>query len=46
MFTLVNRLRQVNTEIAVYENIAFWLRTYSGQLLVDLIIVGPEKFRK
>ena len=33
-----------NTEIAVYEDIAFWSRNCSGQLLVDLVTLGPKKF--
>ena len=38
-------IEQANTEIAVFEVIAFWPRTCSGQLLVDLIISGPKKFQ-
>ena len=32
---------QANTEIAVYEGIAFWARICSGQLFVDLVTLGP-----
>ena len=34
---------QASSKIAVYEFIAFWLRTCSKQLLVNLVILGPKK---
>ena len=39
-------IEQANTEIVVYEDIAFWPRTCSGQLLVDLETLGPKRFKK
>ena len=32
-------------EVSVYEDITFWPRTFSWQLLVDLVTLGPKKFQ-
>ena len=34
-----------NTDTVVYEDIAFWPRICSGQLLVDLVTLGPKMFQ-
>ena len=36
---------QANIEITVYADIAFWPRTCSGQLFIDLLILGPKMFQ-
>ena len=41
----IKKLIKQTLDIAVYEDIAFWPRTCSGQLLVDLVILGPKKFQ-
>ena len=38
-------IKQANTEIAMYEDIVFWPRNFSGQLLVDLVTLGSKKFQ-
>ena len=38
-------IEQANTDIAVYEGITFWPQTCSGQLLADLVTLGPKKFQ-
>ena len=38
-------IEQANTVIAVYEDIVFWPRTCSGQLLIDLVILEPKCFK-
>ena len=39
-------IEQANTRIAVYKDIAFWPQTRSGELLVNLITLGPKKVSK
>ena len=40
-----NEIQQANTEIFVYEDIAFWLQNCPWQLLIDLVTLGCKHFK-
>ena len=43
--TEIKAIEQANTNIAVYEDIVFWPRNCSGQLLFGLLTLGPKMFQ-
>ena len=45
-FSRKKEIEQANTEIAVYEDIAFWPRTCTRKLLNDLVTLEPKKFKR